>query len=98
MKLSGGSLKVNELMEILKASYLENPPKTIYNYTLDQSLSNLYGKVYVDMNKKKVVIVFRGTGKENYGSDWVNNLIYASSSAYKQTQRYKTAKKCMIMH
>ena len=65
MKLTGGSLKINELMEILKASYLENPPKTIYNYTLDQSLSNLYGKVYVDMNKKKIVVAYRGTGKEN---------------------------------
>jgi hypothetical protein len=90
MKLTGGSLKINELMEILKASYLESPPKTIYNYTLDEKLSNLYGKVYVDTNKKKVVIAFRGT-KET--SDWANNLIYASSSAYKLTPRYKTAKK-----
>jgi esterase/lipase len=93
MKLTGGSLKVNELMELLKASYLEQPPKTIYGFTLDEKLSNLYGKVYVNMNKKKVAVIFRGTGKENYGLDWANNLIYASSSAYKQTERYKTAKK-----
>ena len=84
MKLTGGSLKVNELMELLKASYLENSPKTIYGFTLDEKLSNLYGKVYVDMNKKKVAIIFRGTGKENYGSDWVNNLIYASSNLISQ--------------
>jgi len=90
MKLTGGSLKVNELMELLKASYLEQPPKTIYGFTLDEKLSNLYGKVYVDMNKKKIVVAFRGT-KET--SDWANNLIYASSNAYKQTSRYKTAKK-----
>ena len=90
MKLSGGSLKVNKLMELLKASYLKNSPKTIYGFTLDEKLSNLYGKVYVDMNKKKVAIIFRGT-KET--SDWANNLIYASSNAYKQTSRYKTAKK-----
>ena len=50
MKLTGGSLKINELMELLKASYLEQPPKTIYGFTLDEKLSNLYGKVYVDMN------------------------------------------------
>ena len=53
MKLTGGSLKVGELMELLKASYLEQPNKTIYGFTLDEKLSNLYGKVYVDMNKKK---------------------------------------------
>jgi predicted lipase len=90
MKLTGGSLKVNELMEILKASYLENPDKTIYGFTLDEKLSNLYGKVYVDIKKKKAVIVYRGT-KET--SDWLNNIVYASSNAYKQTSRYKTAKK-----
>ena len=90
MKVTGGSLKVDELMELLKASYLEQPNKTIYGFTVDEKLSNLYGKVYVDMNKKKVAIVFRGT-KET--SDWANNLIYASSSAYKLTPRYKTAKK-----
>jgi len=93
MKLTGGSLRVNELMQLLKASYLKQPDKNIFGFTLDEKLSNLYGKVYVDMKKKKVVIVFRGTGNENYGSDWLNNLIYASSSAYKQTERYKTAKK-----
>jgi hypothetical protein len=27
------------------------------------------------------------------GSDWANNLIYASSSAYKLTPRFKTAQK-----
>ena len=75
-------------MELLKASYLEQPPKTIFGFTIDEKLSNLYGKVYVDMNKKKVVIIYRGT-KET--SDWANNLIYASSSAYKLTSRYKTA-------
>jgi hypothetical protein len=93
MKLTGGSLKINEIMDLLKASYLESPPKIIYGFTLDEKLSNLYGKVYVNVKKKKVVIVYRGTGKENYGSDWVNNLIYASSSSYKLTGRYKTAKK-----
>jgi len=93
MKLTGGSLKINELIELLKASYLEDPPKTILSFTLDEKLSNLYGKVYVDENKKKVVLAYRGTGMENYGSDWINNLVYASSNRYKMTPRYKTAKK-----
>jgi len=51
--------------------------------------------VYVDVNKKKAAIIFRGT-KET--SDWADNLVYASSSTYKLTPRYKTAKKCIITH
>ena len=58
-----------------------------------KKLSNLYGKVYVDNNKKKVVIAFRGTGQENMGTDWLNNLVYASSNTYKLTPRFKTAQK-----
>jgi hypothetical protein len=53
--LTAGSLKINELTELLKASYLEQPPKNIYNYELDEKLSDLYVKVYVDMNKKKLL-------------------------------------------
>lgn len=90
MKLTGGSLKVGQLMELLKASYLEESPKNILGFILDEELSNIYGKVYVNENKKKVVVAFRGT-KET--ADWLNNLVYASSSAYKSTPRYKTAKK-----
>jgi hypothetical protein len=91
MKLSGGSLRINELMELLKASYLEQPPKNILGFILDEELSNIYGKVYVNENKKKVVVAFRGTKEK---SDWANNMIYsASSNLYKSTPRYKTAKK-----
>ena len=93
MKLTGGSLKINELMMLLKASYEEQPDKNILTYELDEKLSNLYGKVYVDNINKKVVLAHRGTGSENMGSDWVNNIIYASSSAYKLTSRFKIAKK-----
>jgi hypothetical protein len=93
MKLTGGSLKVNELMLLLKASYEEHSDKNILTYELDEKLSNLYGKVYVDNINKKVVLAHRGTGSENMGSDWANNIIYASSSAYKLTPRFKIAKK-----
>ena len=47
----------------------------------------------MDNINKKVVLAHRGTGSENMGSDWANNLIYASSSAYKLTPRFKTAQK-----
>ena len=82
--MKGGSLKPPEIKMFLEASYKEKAPPKIFNYRLDEKLSNLYGKVYVDEKMKKVVLVFRGTGMENLGTDWLNNGIWAwSSSAYK---------------
>ena len=87
MKLKGGSLKVKEIKAFLEASYMEDPPKEIMGYQLDEKLSFLYGKVYVNHKMKKVVVVHRGT-VENI--DWANNALYAlNSDAYKLTPRYK---------
>jgi hypothetical protein len=47
----------------------------------------------VDNINLKVVLAHSGTGSENMGSDWMNNLIYASPSAYKLRPRYKNGKK-----
>ena len=47
----------------------------------------------MDKINLKVVLAHSGTGSENMCSDWMNNLIYASSSAYKLRPRYKTGKK-----
>ena len=61
---------------------------------LDEKLSNLYGKVYVNEKLKKVVLAFRGTGMENLGTDWLNNIVLAfDSNAYRLTPRYNTAVK-----
>ena len=92
--MKGGSLKPQELKKFLSASYEKNAPKTIDNYILDDKLSNLYGKVYVNEALKKVVLAFRGTGMENLGTDWINNLIFlVSDPGYKLTPRYQTALK-----
>jgi len=92
--MKGGSLKPQELKDFLQASYEENAPKTIDNYILDDKLSNLYGKVYVNHDLKKAVLAFRGTGMENLGTDWINNLIFlVSDPGYKLTPRYQTALK-----
>jgi hypothetical protein len=92
--MKGGSLKPQELKDFLEASYEENAPKTIDNYILDDKLSNLYGKVYVNKALKKAVLAFRGTGMENLGTDWINNLIFlVSDPGYKLTPRYQTALK-----
>jgi len=40
------------------------------------------------------VLAFRGTGMENLGTDWINNLIFlVSDLGYKLTPRYQTALK-----
>ena len=69
-KISGNGLKVNEIKNSIQSSYLEEAPKNLLGYVLDEDLLNLYGKVYVNEELKKVILSFRGTGTENLGSDW----------------------------
>ena len=39
------------------------------------------------------MITHRGTGMEMHGTDWLNNTVYAASTAaYKKTPRFKRAK------
>jgi len=71
-KISGNGLKVNEIKNFIQSSYLEEAPKTLLGYVLDEDLSSLYGKVYVNEDFKKVILSFRGTGMENLGSLMVN--------------------------
>ena len=93
MNLKGGSLKVSNIKAFLESSYNPDPPKDLMGYILDDKLSGLYGKVYFNNNLKKVVLIFRGTGSENHGEDWLNNGIYATNTgAYTATPRYKEAK------
>ena len=92
--MKGGSLFPHEIKNFLEASYEENAPESIDDYELDEKLSNLYGKVYVNETLKKVVLSFRGTGSEALGSDWINNLFFVvSDPGYKLTPRYQTALK-----
>jgi len=92
--MKGGSLRPQEIKDFLEASYEKNAPFNIDGYELDGKLSNLYGKVYVNHDLKKAVLAFRGTGMENLGTDWINNLIFAvSDPGYKLTPRYQTALK-----
>ena len=92
--MKGGSLKPQEIRDFLQASYEKDAPMNIDGYVLDTNLSNLYGKVYVNEESKKVILAFRGTGSEALGTDWINNLIFlVSDPGYKLTPRYRTAVK-----
>jgi hypothetical protein len=88
--MKGSGLKVNEMKEFLQSSYQVNAPKNLLGYVLDEDFSNLYGKVYVNEDMTKALLSFCGTGMENLGSDWLNNLVYfANSTTYKLTPRLK---------
>ena len=43
--MKGGSLKPNEIKMFLEASYEPDAPLKLFDYRLDDKLSNLYGKV-----------------------------------------------------
>ena len=47
-KISGNGLKVNEIKNFIQSIYLEEALKKLLGYVLDEDLSNLYGKVYVN--------------------------------------------------
>ena len=47
-------LKPQEIRNFLQATYEKDAPTNIDDYVLDEKLSNLYGKVYVNENFKKV--------------------------------------------
>ena len=82
-KISGNGLKVNKIKIFMQSSFIEEAPKNLLGYVLDENLSNLYGKVYVNEDLKKNILSFRGTGNENFSSNWVNNIIFlANSSSY----------------
>ena len=66
--MKGGSLNPQEVKNFLQASYEEDAPMNIDGYVLDEKLSNLYGKVYVNGDSKKVILAFRGTGSEALGT------------------------------
>ena len=100
MKLKGGSIKAKELQTFIKESYEDPPKQNIMGYEIDNDLSSqsifnkqMTARVYVNENENKVMITHRGTGMEMHGTDWLNNLTYAASTAaYMKTPRFKRAK------
>ena len=90
--IHGGALPANELQGLLDASY-DRDIKNVGGWVQDEDLSTNKSKVFYDPETGKAVVVHRGT--VGTASDWNNNLIYAmgGKSAYKDTDRYKSAKK-----
>ena len=55
--MKGSGLKVNEVKEFLQSTYEVDAPKNLFGYVLDEVLSNLCGKVYVNDEKKSCLIL-----------------------------------------
>jgi hypothetical protein len=87
-KLSGGSLSINHIKKMLKASYKNNSDRmqSFDDFILDPELRGQYGVVYFNPLTGQAVVVHRGT-KE--AMDWTNNLMYAVGK-YKWTNRYQS--------
>jgi len=60
--MKGGSLKPQERRDFLQASYERDAPMIIDGYVLDTQLSNLYGKVYVNDESKRLSSHFEALG------------------------------------
>ena len=69
--MKGGSLRPQEIKNFLEASYEKNAPNMIDGYEIDEKLSNLYGKVYVnhDLKKSSVSLSRHWNGKLRHGLD-----------------------------
>jgi len=69
--MKGGSLRPQEIQDFLEASYEKYAPKSIDGYVLDDKLSNLYGKVYVnhDLKKSSISLSRHWYGKSGHGLD-----------------------------
>lgn len=88
--MKGGSLRIQEIYDFLKASYSDYPPNNIGVFSMDMKLSNITTKVYVSKLNKKVIIIFRGTKEIE---DWKNNLAYlVHSKLFLLTERFLESK------
>ncbi len=87
--MKGKGVRAGELSDILESSYLM---KDVDGWRRDQDLCTATGCTFVSPTNQ-VVVAHRGT--EGTLSDWGNNLAYGvgGETGYKQTQRYKDAKK-----
>ena len=84
--MKGRSIKVDDLEQMLDASYSSNRPD-IDGFVLDKEISTPTIAVYEKDGKAKIIV--RGT--EGTLKDWLNNVQYAVGN-YEKTNRFAEAK------
>jgi hypothetical protein len=88
-KMKGG-ITTKQLRDFVSVGYknTDEAPE-VDGYKLDKEISTKRSKVYVNA-QGKAVITHAGTDS---ATDWLNNIVVGVPSLYKQTSRYKEAKK-----
>ena len=94
-RYGGGSLKSDELRDLLDASY-DNKITEVDGFYLDDTISSNTSRVFVNPETQQTVVAHQGTMGL---TDWGNNLAYAlgGTKLYKKTGRYKEAKRVQDM-
>lgn len=89
-KEKGGDLPVWQFQDFIKQSY-KLSKENVADYFLNKNISTREVQVWVDEEKKRVIIVFTGT---YHTLDWLNNYELIKGK-YTRTKRFKHAKKIL---
>jgi hypothetical protein len=89
-KEKGGNLPIYQFEDFIKQSY-KLSKENVADYFLDKKISSREVQVWVDEEKKRVIVVFTGT---YHTLDWLNNIELVKGR-YTRTKRFKHAKKIL---
>jgi hypothetical protein len=89
-KKEAGSLKADQIKDVIDLSYTNKKDKAPDGYVLDKELSDGRVKVYKDLNSDQVIVAHRGSSG---WKDWLDNAYYATPGNIKSSGTYKTHKK-----
>jgi hypothetical protein len=89
-KKEAGSLKADQIKEVLDLSYNNKKEGAPDGYVIDKDLSDGRVKVYKDLNSNQVIVAHRGSSG---WKDWLDNAYYATTGNIKDSGTYKTHKK-----
>ena len=88
VKSEGGSLKVNEIYQVIKNGYEWPDLKPLKGYKYLKDLSNTFHQVYKNEKQKRIIVNYTGTKGI---IDWLNNLDYILQT-YTLFPRFQNAK------
>jgi tRNA/tmRNA/rRNA uracil-C5-methylase (TrmA/RlmC/RlmD family) len=86
--MAGGSLKVNEIYQVIKNGYEWPELKPLKGYKYLKDLSNTFHQVYKNEKQKRIIVNYTGTKGI---IDWLNNLDYILQT-YTLFPRFQNAK------
>ena len=85
-KKEAGSLKAEQIKDVIDYSYNNKKDKAPSGYVIDKELSDGRVKVYKDLNSNQVIVAHRGSSG---WKDWLDNAYYAATGNIKDSGTYK---------